>query len=323
MDKRLLIAQPVATELERFNAYYKESVSSEDQRVQKLIDYVMVSDGKRIRPILLLLAAKACGEINEVTYGAAMTIELLHTASLIHDDVVDNSDTRRGKPSVNAVFDNRMAVLVGDYFLSTALIKAVMTSSYPIISIISNLGRTLAEGELDQLLLVKESVLDEAEYFEVIRKKTASLLSDCMRIGAISVDAPAKEIEKFALIGEILGMCFQMRDDIFDYYSNNVGKPTGNDIREGKVTLPLLYAIGQAPEDIRNSFISIIRSKDFSDANIHTMIEYAKANGGIEYTYTKIEEYYKQAEELIQTITNEEVRGGLTAALDYIVQRAY
>lgn len=323
MNKKLLIAQPVATELEQFNARYKESISSEDLRIQGIIDYVMKSDGKRIRPILLLLAAKACGEINETTYSAAITIELLHTASLIHDDVVDESDTRRGKPSVNAVYDNKMAVLVGDYFLSTALIKAVVTSNYEIISIISNLGRILAEGELNQLSLVKESILNETEYLEVIRKKTASLLSGCMKIGAISAGASKEEMRKFDLLGEMLGMCFQMRDDIFDYYSNDVGKPTGNDIREGKITLPLLYAIEHASEDIQNKFIAIIKTKDFSDENIRIMIEYAKANGGIEYTYGKMKEYYFQAEELIKTIENKDVKQGLLAALDYIVERTY
>lgn len=323
MDKRLLIARPVAAELEQFSAYYRKSVSSENVRVQEIIDFVMKSDGKRIRPNLLFLAAKACGKINDITYGGALTIELLHIASLIHDDVVDESDMRRGKPSVNAVFGNKMAVLVGDYFLSTALIKGVMTGNYDIISIISNLGRVLAEGELNQLDLVKRTILDEAEYFEVIKKKTASLLSDCMKIGAISVNASDDQVAKFANLGELLGMCFQMRDDIFDYYSDNIGKPTGNDIREGKVTLPLLYAIRNVSEKQRQEVQAIIHSHDFSDENVQFLIDFAKQNGGIEYTYNKIGDYYQEAESIIGTVKNTEVQNGLLAALDYIVERAY
>lgn len=323
MDKKLLIAQPVRAELDQFNEHYRKSIASDNNRIQEIIDYVMKSDGKRIRPNLLLLAAKACGEINDITYGGALTIELLHTASLIHDDVVDESDTRRGKPSVNAVYGNKMAVLVGDYFLSTSLIKSVMTGNYEIISTVSNLGRILAEGELNQLDLVKRTILDEDEYFHVIKKKTASLLSACMRVGAVSVGASEEQTNKFSELGELLGMCFQMRDDIFDYYSDNVGKPTGNDIREGKVTLPLLYAITQAPVDKRKEVEDIIHTQDFSNANVEFLIDFAKRYGGIEYTYHKIEEYYNKAELIINTVQDTDVKNGLLAALEYIVERAY
>lgn len=323
MDKKLLIAQPVSAELENFNTYYRESVSCDNHRIQEIIDYIMKSDGKRIRPTLLLLAAKACGEINNTTYNAAVTIELLHTASLIHDDVVDESKIRRGKASVNAVYDNKMAVLAGDFFLSTALIKSILTGDMDIISIVSDLGRTLAEGELNQLSLVKEAIVDEEEYFEVIKKKTASLLSSCMRIGAMSVNASKENIEKFAQLGEILGICFQLRDDIFDYFTNNVGKPTGNDIREGKITLPLLYAIKQAPKDKQDYFYKIISDYDFSDENISMFISYAKEHGGIEYAYSKIDAYKKDAEKIINTIEDEDIKNALLAAVDYIVERAY
>lgn len=323
MDKKLLIAKPVAEELKIFNSYYKDSVFCNNVRIQEIIDYIMKSDGKRIRPTLLLLAAKACGEINNVTYNAAITIELLHTASLIHDDVVDESKIRRGVASINAIYDNKMAVLAGDYFLSTALIKSVLTGNIELISNISDLGRDLAEGELNQLSLVKELILDEEEYFQVIKKKTASLMSVCMRIGAMSVNATPEVVEKFTKLGELLGLCFQLRDDIFDYFTNAIGKPTGNDIREGKVTLPLLYAIRNAPESERTELLTIINSYNYTDENIQKLISYAKEHGGIEYAYRKIEEIKLQAETLIAEVPNTEVREALEATVDYIVERAY
>lgn len=323
MDNKVLIAQAVTVELDKFNSYYKDSIYCDNPRIQEIIDYIMKSDGKRIRPILLLLAAKACGTINSITYNAAMTVELLHTASLIHDDVVDESLLRRGNRSVNAVYDNKMAVLVGDYFLSTALIKSVMTGNIDIISDISSLGRSLAEGELNQLSLVKEVIIDENEYFEVIKKKTASLLSICMKVGAISVNASDEDIDKFAKLGEYLGICFQLRDDIFDYYTDAIGKPTGNDIREGKITLPLLYAIKTAPENEKKIILEIIHSYNYTDENITKLISYAKEHGGIEYAYQKIEKYKIKSEEIIKTVANNEVRTSLNATVAYIVERTF
>jgi len=323
MDKKLLLARPVAEELKKFNTYYKDSVFCNNVRIQEIIDYIMKSDGKRIRPILLLLAAKACGEINNVTYNAAVTVELLHTASLIHDDIVDESKIRRGEASLNAIYDNKMAVLAGDYFLSTSLIKSVLTGNMEIISNISDLGRDLAEGELNQLSLVKELIIDEDEYFQVISKKTASLMSVCMRIGAMSVNATEEEVSKFTRLGELLGICFQLRDDIFDYFTDAIGKPTGNDIREGKVTLPLLYAIREAPEDKKKELLSIVFSYDYTEQNIQKLINYAKDNGGIDYAYQKMYEYKDMAQEIIASVSKDEIREALEATVDYIIERVY
>lgn len=323
MDQKLSIAEPIAEELDKFNSYYKESISCENSRIQSIIDYIMKSDGKHIRPILLLFAAKSCGHINEVTYNSALTIELLHTASLVHDDVVDESKIRRGRASLNAVYDNKMAVLTGDYFLSTALIKSVLTGNIDIISEISALGRDLAEGELNQLSLVKEIIIDENEYFEVIKKKTASLMSVCMKVGAISVGATANEVKMFEKIGEYIGICFQMRDDIFDYFDNNVGKPTGNDIHEGKITLPLLYALSLEKNNDRDLMLSIINQRDFTDENIDLLISFAKQNGGIDYTYKKMDEYKHKALNLIYSIKDEAMRKGLENLIYYIVDRSY
>ncbi len=323
MDKKLLIAKPIASELDKFNLYFRQSVSSSNPRIQEIINYIMKSDGKRIRPILLLLAAKACGEINETTYLSAITVELLHTASLIHDDVVDESKIRRGKASLNAIFDNKMAVLAGDYFLSTALIKSVLTGDITIISSISSLGRSLAEGELNQLSLAKEVILDETEYFEVIKKKTASLLSVCMKIGALSVGGDDSTVNDLERLGEYLGVCFQLRDDIFDYFSNNVGKPTGNDIREGKVTLPLLYALQNTNKEQSDRMLELIKHADFTDLVVEELISFAKNNGGIEYAYSKIDLYKGKAVKIIDTLPDSDVKTALYDAVEYVVERVY
>jgi len=323
MDKKLLIAKPIASELDKFNSYFRESVYSNNSRIQGVIDYIMKSDGKHIRPILLLLAAKACGEINDTTYLSAVTVELLHTASLIHDDVVDESMMRRGKASVNAIYDNKMAVLVGDYFLSTALIKSVLSGDLRMISSISDLGRSLAEGELNQLSLAKEVIFDEEEYFEVIKKKTASLISVCMKIGAISTGGNEEQVTKFEQLGEYLGICFQLRDDIFDYFSHDIGKPTGNDIREGKVTLPLLYALQHSNAGDRENMTLLIKEADFSDSVVDTLITFAKANDGIEYAYSKIDIYKDKALNIINTLPESDVKEALFNAVNYVVERVY
>ncbi|MBP1617045.1 MAG: polyprenyl synthetase [Bacteroidetes bacterium] len=323
MDKKLLIAKPIEGELKKFTTYYRDSIHSGNKHIQEVIDYTIKSDGKRIRPILLFLSAKACGEINEITYNSAVTIELLHTASLIHDDVVDESTLRRGRPSVNAVYDNKVAVLVGDFFLSTALIKTVLTGNIDLISNISNLGRNLSEGELNQLYIAKETIFNEEDYYEVIRKKTASLLSVSMKMGALSVGAPKEIVARFATLGEYLGICFQLRDDIFDYFGDDVGKPTGNDIREGKVTLPLIYALNNTSVELREHYISYLTKHELDESIIAELIEFAKINGGVDYTYQSMKGYSQKAYDLIMQMEDSESREALLAAIDYIIEREY
>lgn len=323
MDKRLLIAKPIERELEKFITYYRDSIHSENKHIQGIIEYTTKSDGKKIRPILLLLAAKACGTVNEITYNSAVTIELLHTASLIHDDVVDESSLRRGNPSLNAVYDNKVAVLVGDFFLSTALIKSVLTGNIDLISNISDLGRNLSEGELNQLYIAKEICFNEADYFEVIRKKTASLLSVSMKLGALSVGAVPEQVERFARLGEYLGICFQLRDDIFDYFGDDIGKPTGNDIREGKVTLPLIFALNKASETERNHFKEVLSKRELNEQEVEHLISFAKENGGVEYAYQSMKSYSQKATDLIMQMEDSPVREALLTAIEYIVERKY
>lgn len=253
--------------------------------------------------MLVFLVAKCCGEITPATYHGAVTVELLHMATLMHDDVVDEASTRRGQPSSNAVFDNKRSVLAGDYVLSSALRESVKTNNLEIIGIISELGQNLAEGELNQYSLVNEIIIDEEEYFKVIDKKTASLLYACAKIGAITAGADRVTIDEFGKAGRILGIAFQIRDDIFDYYKADVGKPTGNDIREGKITLPLIYALNHAPQALSDEMMKIIRSCDFSPVNIELLLEFAKSNGGIEYAQKTIDNLLEEAEQIIENVS--------------------
>lgn len=302
MDYSKAIKEALHEELRQFDIYLRESLRTTNPRISEIIEYVFKNDGKRIRPMLVFLTAKSCGKVTLATYYGAVTVELLHTATLIHDDVVDESNIRRGQRSVNAVFDNRRAVLCGDYFLSSALRESVKTGNLEIVSIIAELGRSLSEGELNQYSIVNEVILDEEEYFNVIIGKTASLLEACTRIGAITAGADEQIIEQFGQLGKILGICFQIRDDVFDYYKTDVGKPTGNDVREGKITLPLLYALKKAPDGVSGEMMKIVRSSDFSPENIEKLLNFAKQNGGIEYARKTIDRLLKEAEQIIEKL---------------------
>ena len=324
MDYKNLAVATISEELKKFDLLYS-SIRSENAQLQEMIEHMYKADGKKIRPILLLLSAKALGEVNDRTYHGAVTIELLHTATLIHDDVVDDADMRRGQPSLNSVFDNRKTVLCGDFFLSSALTQSVLTENLEIVSIISKLGKNLAEGELLQLLIADEVIIDEEEYFNVIRKKTASLLSSCMKIGALTVGADREKVDTFAELGELIGLGVQLRDDIFDYYDDNIGKPTGNDIREGKITLPLLHAFKNTSEKEHQHAMSIVESKNFTDENIHYLINFAKANGGIEYTYAALEQSIDKAIQLVANLKtiSDDMKESFYSVIQYLKVRKY
>ncbi|GBU07982.1 octaprenyl diphosphate synthase [Bacteroidales bacterium] len=322
MDKRSKIAKTVEKEMEAFTDLYNESLQGHSLDFQSMIDYISHSEGKKIRPLILLLCAKVCGDINSKTIEYAVVLELLHTATLIHDDVVDDTKERRGRPSVNAQYDNRSAVLVGDYLLSIAIVRAVMTQSLPILGIISSLSLNLAEGELSQWRISKEAIIDEAHYFEIIRKKTAVLLSSCTEIGALSVGASKETIEKFRLFGEYIGICFQIKDDIFDYYEQgDLGKPTGNDIKEGKITLPLIYALQNGDVIARNEVLEIIENAEFTSENIKLIIDFAKNSGGIEYAEMRMEETKQKSIALLADIAPSEEKTALLSLVDYITER--
>lgn len=321
MIDRSKIEEPVAAEFARFNTEFETSLRSETRLLQKAIDQILSATGKHIRPLLVLLSAKACGEVTESSINVAVFLELLHTATLIHDDVIDETKQRRGVPSLNALFDNRVSVLVGDYILSTALIRSIQTGNLRIIGIVSDLGRDLSEGEIKQMETADESILDEQCYMQVIYKKTATLLAACASIGAISAGADDERVALMRDFGVQLGYAFQIKDDIFDYFKGQqIGKPTGNDIREGKVTLPLLFALrqgGREADELRR----IILAKDFTDEHIERLIAFAKAQGGIEYAEKKMEEFQQKAVGLLAQLPDTPAKQSLKILSEYIISR--
>ena len=316
------ITLPIQKELEAFDELYGEVFCESAGDFQFMLDFISAKKGKRIRPLVLILSAKLCGEPATRTLEFAIILELLHTATLIHDDVVDSTRERRGQPSVMAQFDNRAAVLLGDYILSQAIIRGVGVENMRILKIMANLAQNLAEGELTQLVSSSEIIIDEKRYFEIIWKKTALLLASCSEMGAISVDASAEKTEILRTIGANLGLCFQLKDDIFDYFEQGeLGKPTGNDIREGKITLPLIYALRTAPETLSATMLSIIRQQAFSPENIRLLINFAKTQGGIDYAYGKMQEIKSETIGLLAQFPDSEAKTAMVRMIDYIIER--
>ena len=322
MDRSSLIIAPIIGEMEDFKHLFGESLSSSNLLLQQVIMHIRQKNGKMMRPMLVLLAAKLLGGVRPATLHAAASLELLHTASLVHDDVVDESTERRGQLSVNAIFNNKVAVLAGDYLLATALVQAGLTRNLGIIDLISSLGRELAEGELLQLSNVSNEQFSEDVYFEVIRKKTAALFAACTKAGALSVGADAEKTEFLRRFGEYIGLCFQIRDDIFDYYeSKEVGKPTGNDMLEGKLTLPALYALNSTHDKEAAEIALRVKSGKATSDEIGRLIAFAKRQGGIEYAIRAMDEYRNKALDLLSFVPDDEVKDALVAYINYVVER--
>jgi len=302
MDYNQVIKNSFREELQLFDKYLRESVASDNPRISNVVKHIFGASGKYLRPILVFLSAKACGKITLETYHGAVTVELLHTASLVHDDVIDKSEMRRSQPSANAIFDNTHSVLIGDYLLSTAALESIKTGDLEIIKMISELARSLAEGEINQYVIATEIIIDENEYFDVIDKKTASLMHACAIIGAKTAGADEKTVSQLGKLGQSLGIAFQIKDDIFDYFSDDVGKPIGNDIREGKITLPLIYALRNAPESEAKQMTEIIYARDYTPSTIKKLFDFTKTHGGIEYAYGKIDECIAGAEKIVNEL---------------------
>jgi len=318
------IAEPVREEFELFREAFLGQISSETPLLQAAINQVLKTNGKHIRPLLLLLTAKACGKTSEQSHSNALIIEMLHTATLIHDDVVDETKQRRNGPSLNAVFDNRIAVLTGDYMLACVLKKAAEAGNINIITILSQICRNLSEGELMQLENADNHIFNEECYLKMIAKKTSSLISASAEIGAISASAAPEIIVKCRHFGEFLGYCFQIKDDIFDYYDDvAIGKPTGNDIREGKITLPLIFALNEGDKKTAVRCREIIEKKDFTPENIALLIDFAKKSGGIKYAEKALAEYKLKAVELIKTLPESASRNSLLLLADYFANRTF
>ncbi len=281
MDYLSIIKHPIEAELNDFVTLFNQSLSHEDGLLGSALEHIRKRAGKRMRPMLILLMAKNFGEVSKVTQNSAVGLELLHTASLVHDDVVDESSERRGQASVNATYDNKVAVLVGDFFVSGALSCAVRTDDVRVLQILSDMGADLALGEIDQIDNARNREITEEVYFNIIRRKTASLFTSCVMVGGISAGASVEEVENLRRYAELLGMCFQIKDDTFDYFSNpEVGKPTGNDLREGKITLPLIYALGRKDLAECEQMNQLVHNPELSEEDITRLVNYAKAAGG-------------------------------------------
>lgn len=322
MDSISFIKNPITAELEDFKSLFDSSLSSSNALLDSVIAHIRQSNGKMMRPILVLLVARLYGAVCPATLHAAVSLELLHTASLVHDDVVDESTERRGQLSVNAIFNNKVAVLTGDYLLATSLVHAELTKSHDIIQVVSSLGQDLADGELLQLSNVSNHNFSEAVYFDVIRKKTAALFAACTKAAALSVQMEEEAVEFARLLGEYIGVCFQIKDDIFDYYdSKKIGKPTGNDMLEGKLTLPVLYALNST-DDVRAKEIAIrVKEGTATIDEIVTLIAFAKENGGIEYAVQVMNACKQKALDMLSTLPDSDISMALGAYLDYVVDR--
>ncbi len=322
-DYLSIIKEPISSELADFIALFNQSLSHTDGMLSQVLDHIRQRAGKRMRPMLILLMAKNFGQITSATQHAAVGLELLHTASLVHDDVVDESAERRGQASVNKVFDNKVAVLVGDYILSTALLQVSFTHSEEIVRYLAELGRTLSNGEILQLSNIQNQEISENVYYQVIKQKTAALFEACAALGALSAGADEANIESARRFGQNLGIIFQIRDDIFDYYDlGEIGKPTGNDMAEGKLTLPVIYALKSTQDEGMMTLARKVKNGSVTAEEIARLVAFTKAHGGIEYADRRMWDFHAEAMLFLDTEVNDEaVRRSLKAYLDYVIER--
>jgi len=323
MDNLSTIRTPIYTELQDFIALFDKSLTHEDGLLGQALEHVRAKGGKRMRPILILLMTKSFGTVTPVAQYAAVGLELLHTASLVHDDVVDESGERRGQASVNASYNNKVAVLVGDYILSTALLSIARTNDCDIVCDLAELGRTLSNGEILQLTNIVNTNFSEEVYFEVIRQKTAALFESCAVIGAKAGGADKQAVEAARAFGRNVGIIFQIRDDIFDYYqSADLGKPTGNDMAEGKLTLPVLYALNTTGDTQMAALARKVKARNVSAEEIAQLVEFTKNNGGIAYAERKMAECQALAIDFIDRyVADMQLKNALKAYVDFIIDR--
>ena len=313
----------ISSDLERLQKIIKQSLSSNSPLLNKIVDKYLETKGKQIRPIIVVLSAKFFGaEVSDGVLCGAASVELLHNASLIHDDVIDETKQRRGHDTINNTWDNHIAVLVGDFFVSNALACAIRTNDFRVISTISELGKELSTGEIDQIDVAKHHSIDEQTYFSIINKKTASLFQCCVKVGGYSVGASDIDIANLSKFVELLGLSFQIKDDIFDYFKDDaIGKPTGNDLREGKVTLPLIYALSHTESPRHEEMRRLADSDSLTTEQIETLIDFAKAEGGIEYAYATMERLRAEARSILEPYPDNEAKRAFLSLFDYIIKR--
>ncbi|WP_455095607.1 polyprenyl synthetase family protein [Prevotella koreensis] len=323
MDFLSIIKQPISNEFDVFVELFNSTLEHDYELLQNVLDHIRQRGGKRMRPMLILLIAKNYGGVNAVTQNAAVGLELLHTASLVHDDVVDESNERRGQASVNATYNNKVAVLVGDFILSSALLRVSETNNELIIRNLARLGQTLSAGEVLQLTNIDNKEISEEVYYQVIMQKTAALFESCCEMGALSAGMGEEEIAEVRDFGRNIGLAFQIRDDIFDYYdSADIGKPTGNDMAEGKLTLPVIYALNSTCNAEMLELARKVKQRTVTTDEIATLVAFTKENGGMEYAERKMEHFRSLAQQFInRNVQQEDIKNALTAYIDYIVQR--
>lgn len=320
------IRQTLAPDLVRLNDRIAEVLDSPNALMNSVVQHYLTTKGKQIRPILVLLSARTLGAVNDHVISGAVAVELLHNASLIHDDVVDDTLVRRGNPTINGVWDNHLAVLVGDFFLSTALRQGVSTGDIRILRSLSDLGRLLSIGELDEMYTARTNDLSEDAYFQIIFRKTASLFMSCVEIGAyaVGIDAGEPRLEALREYARLLGLCFQIRDDIFDYFSDEkIGKPTGNDLREGKITLPLLHVLRDPSLPDHDAMTALARKEHLTTDEINTLITYAVDHGGIDYAYSVMADMRRRAISLLEPLPDTPEKRAFISLISYIIDREH
>jgi len=315
------IQTPIAREMVEFEKKFRDSMRSRVLLLDRIMTYIVKRKGKQMRPMFVFLSAGVSGSISESTYRGAALIELLHTATLVHDDVVDDASYRRGFFSINALWKNKIAVLVGDYLLSRGLLLSIEYGDHDLLKIVSNAVREMSEGELLQMEKARKLDIDEAVYFDIIRQKTASLIASCCAVGACSSGADIAAIQKMRLFGEKVGMAFQIKDDLFDYGTAEIGKPLGIDIKEKKMTLPLIYALRNASTLDKTATIFKIRYQSQNMKKVREVIEFVKASGGIEYAKKAMESYYREALDILESFSDSPFKNSLRDLVNYTIHR--
>lgn len=322
MSKSAIIKAPVNEEMKSFEKHFLEAMDTNIPLLKTIVNYMYRRKGKQLRPVIVFLTAKLLGEVTDKTYTAASMLELLHTATLIHDDVVDEAYQRRGAFSINALWRSKVAVLVGDFLLSKGLLLSVKHKAYDLLEIMSEAVREMSEGELLQIEKSRKQDVDEDTYFEIIRKKTATLIASCAANGACSVNASDETIEEMRLFGEYLGIAFQIKDDLLDYTSSSViGKPSYQDIKEKKLTLPLIFALSKASPKEKQKILKIVRRHNKNSTKVKEVVSFVKSSGGIEYTIDRMNQYKDKAIDILNKYPDSDERKALITLVEYAVER--
>ena len=315
------IQQPIAEEMRSFEKKFKETMSSDVPLLDKITYYIARRKGKQMRPMFVFLAAKLCGDVSESTYTAAAFIEMIHTATLVHDDVVDDSDKRRGFFSINALWRNKIAVLVGDFILSRGMLIAIKRKEFRLLEIMSEAIELMSEGELLQIEKARRLDIKESIYYDIIKGKTASLFASACAAGVASSTKDEVLIKRAKELGEKLGMAFQIKDDLFDYGTDAIGKPVGNDIKEKKMTLPLIFALNNAPRSTRNKIINIVKRNNNDPKKVAEVIEFVQQSGGLTYTQEVMYDYRQQAFDILATFPPSAARTSLQDLITFVTER--